>query len=503
MNDNSPRIEEFDPTLMADQEGRPILSLVDHMSRARRFRDARRPNLRFWHSGFFDWTATSYYLDVGTDTLKSEIWAYLEHARRWDKKEEKYINFYPNSESVGETIAALKAVCQIDETREPPYWIADELPGELIVFPNGMLDITTDTFHPPNANYFTLSALGFDYQPRRGEPKEWLKFLGQIFQKERVYEAEPRDDDEAYDRLIEEAESVNEAHPQIRALQEIFGCVISGDTSFEKCFLLLGPRRSGKGTIINMMRALLASTAVAGPTLGAFGTQFGLSSLVGKALAIIDDLRIGLKDQSSMVENILKITGRGLFSFDRKYKSYWDGELPVLLFLVSNMMPRLGDDSSALAGRFIILKTLTSFFNRENRKLFKNKLRPEVSDVFHWALEGLRRLRANGCFTEPATSIEARDRMGELGSMVRAFVADWCVLGVGLSVAKANLYESYKRYAEMNKEAADNNAQFFTSLYAATEGKVTPYSPRDENGKQVQSVLGIALKDGAGDGLSF
>ena len=305
-----------------------------------------------------------------------------------------------------------------------------------------------------------------------------------------------------YDRLIEEAESVNEARPQIHALQEIFGCTISGDTSFEKCFLLLGPRRSGKGTIINMIKALLSSAAVAGPTLSAFGTQFGLESLVGKTLAIIDDMRIGLKDQSGMVENILKITGRGLFSFDRKHRSYWHGALPVLLFLISNQMPRLGDDSSALSGRFVILNTLTSFYGREDRNLFKNKLRPELSDVFHWALDGLRRLRANGHFTEPATSVEARGRMGELGSLVRAFVADWCVLGVTLSETKAKVYEAYQRYAEANREPPSNNAQFFISLYAATDDKVKS-AYLGPKGNQVTSVRGIALKEGVGDGLPF
>jgi hypothetical protein len=59
MNDSTPIVDEFDPTLTVDQDGRPILSYIDHMSRARRYRDERRPNLRFWHGGFFDWTATS------------------------------------------------------------------------------------------------------------------------------------------------------------------------------------------------------------------------------------------------------------------------------------------------------------------------------------------------------------------------------------------------------------------------------------------------------------
>src|SRR6202023_2708172 len=59
-----------------------------------------------------------------------------------------------------------------------------------------------------------------------------------------------------------------------------------------------------------------------------------------------------------------KITGRGLFTIDRKYKTAWTGTLPVKLLLVSNLMPKLGDDSAALASRFISFVTRISFYGR-------------------------------------------------------------------------------------------------------------------------------------------
>lgn len=456
-----------------------VVSVVDHMRRARQFRAQRRPNLHYWRGGFYDWVATSYYVELGKDTVISEIWKYLEQALiRDDKGALK--PFYPKSNMVDETLAALKAIAQLDDNKQAPFWIAGGIAGELIPFPNGLLELSNDKLHPPNPNFFNLGALSFNYQPKGDNPKAWLDFLDQVF-----------------DKTADKAE----ASAQIGALQEIFGYVLTSDISQEKCFLFLGPPRSGKGTMARMMEALLAPSTVVGPTLSDFGTEFGLSTLIDKQLAIIDDLRIPRKEQNLMVENVLKITGRGYFTINRKYKSYWSGVLPVKLVFISNPMPRLGDDSPALSGRFIILTTRQSFLGREDPSLFKNKLRPELVSVFHWALEGLRRLRKNGRFTEPQASEDARARMANLGSLVMAFVAERCELNPKEFENKNRLYNTYKDYAAENGMPADSKEKFFEALYAATGGKVKATRPV-VGGKRVLSVQGIKLREppkGQGD----
>jgi P4 family phage/plasmid primase-like protien len=451
-----------------------IVPVVNHMRRARLFRDQRRPNLRHWRGDFYDWIDGSHYQEIEKDTIIAEIWKYLDQALCRNDKE-KIVPFYPQLKFVNETFAALKAISQMRDNLETPFWIEGGVGGELIAFPNGLLDLDNDNkLYPSNPNYFTLGALGFNYQPKGGEPKEWLKFLDQIFDKQN---------------------NAAEAKAQIDALQEIFGYLLTGDISQEKCFLWLGPPRSGKGTLGNMIKALLAATAVVGPKLSDFGTEFGLSLLIGRQVAVIDDLRVGRGEQNLMVENVLKITGRGLFSINRKYKPFWTGLLPVKLVFISNKMPQLGDDSPALASRFIILETRQSFLGREDPDLFETKLRPELVDVFHWAMDGLRRLRGRGKFAEPQTSAEARERMANLGSLVMAFITDRCELKPEAYANKQRLYNAYKEYAAENDMPPDTYEKFYEALYAATGGKVRTARPTDkETGKQVRTIQGITLR---------
>lgn len=105
----------------------------------------------------------------------------------------------------------------------------------------------------------------FAYDPAAPEPVKWLSFLRQLWP----------DDEES-----------------IAALQEFFAYVLSGRTDLHKIMLLIGPTRSGKGTIARVLAALLGKGNVAGPTLASLGTNFGLSPLLGNPLALGSDARL-------------------------------------------------------------------------------------------------------------------------------------------------------------------------------------------------------------------
>ena len=79
----------------------------------------------------------------------------------------------------------------------------------------------------------------------------------------------------------------------VSTLQEIIGYCLTLDTRQQKLFMIVGPKRSGKGTIGRVQTALLGRANVCGPTLASFGTNFGLAPLIGKQLAIISDARLG------------------------------------------------------------------------------------------------------------------------------------------------------------------------------------------------------------------
>ena len=64
-------------------------------------------------------------------------------------------------------------------------------------------------------------------------------------------------------------------------LQEYIGYILSGRTDLQKMLLLIGPTRSGKGTIARMLAALVGRGHAVGPTLASLGTNFGLVATVG------------------------------------------------------------------------------------------------------------------------------------------------------------------------------------------------------------------------------
>src|SRR5262249_45214659 len=152
----------------------------------------------------------------------------------------------------------------------------------------------------------------------------------------------------------------------IETLQEIFGLCLTPETRHQKAFLLVGPKRAGKGVIARILIALVGQCNAVSPTLASLGERFGLAPLIGKLVAVISDARLGAKtDQHAIAESILRITGEDDVEVDRKYREAWNGRMRVRFLIISNELPRLADTSGALASRFIVLNLRESFLGRE------------------------------------------------------------------------------------------------------------------------------------------
>jgi putative DNA primase/helicase len=314
--------------------------------------------------------------------------------------------------------------------------------------------------------FFSLNALPFDYNPDAPAPAEWLTFLKQLW---------PEDRD------------------TINTLQEIFGLSLTGDTRHQKAFLLVGPKRSGKGTIARILRMLLGQANVCGPTLSSLGQTFGLMPLIGKRLAIISDARIGGKtDQNTIVERILAITGQDALTIDRKYLPSWHGQLDTRFVMLTNELPRLNDASGALASRFITLVFTKSFYGREDLGL-TDKLATELPGILNWALKGLDRLQKRGYFVPPKSSAEAQRELEDLGSPVGAFLRDRCLIDPRRRVECNKLFLGWTTWCQDNHRDYPGTTQMFArDLRAAVPG-MTINQPRASGGSRLRYYQGLDL----------
>jgi len=379
--------------------------------------------VRSWRGGFMRWEE-SHWTEIEQGELTSTFYQRLEDAQYWDtsKKDPELKPWEPNRRKVADVLAAVGAVAFLPESVDPPSWLRaavsrsesrtlDYRAGEIVACANGLLHVGTRHLVEHTPRYFNRVAVPFDYDPDAPEPSRWLEFLDELW---------PNDPD------------------SIKALQEWFGYVLSGRTDLHKILLLIGPTRSGKGTIARVLAALIGKGNAAGPTLASLGTNFGLSPLLGKPLAVVSDARLGRGDERQVVERLLSISGEDMLTVDRKYREPWTGKLPTRFLVLSNELPRFGDASGAIAHRFIVAAMTKSFLHKENTRL-TNELLTELPGILRWSLDGLDRI-AHGSFTEPASSADAIAALQDLVSPVAAFVRERCNRGAGREIGVAELY---------------------------------------------------------------
>ena len=422
------------------------------------------PRLRFWNDEWLLWRGGCY-----QKALPSEIRA--DVVRRINQTHYALTTSITNN-----CLEQLRAQAILPGMIEMPAWIgqppnawpADELlatRNQLVHLPS-LAAGQADYCAPATPRFFTTAALDYDFDLQAPRPAAWLVFLTQLW---------PHD-------------------PQsIAALQEFFGYVLTADTRQQKILMLIGPPRSGKGTIARVLTAMIGKHNVAGPTLASFGTNFGLSSLLGKSLAIVSDARLsGRTDSAVVIERLLSISGEDSLTIDRKFLTPVTCKLPTRLMVLTNELPRLADASGALASRFVLLRLTASFLGRENRMLTEQLLR-ERAGILLWAIEGWRRLSERGYFVQPDGGEELLCELQDLNSPVGMFVRECCVIGPHYQVRVDAIFAEWRGWCvTVGRREPGTSQTFGRDLRAAVPGLTV--CRLAENGVRTRTYDGIGLR---------
>jgi putative DNA primase/helicase len=446
--------------------GAPLVSAREFL-RLRHTKAAMR-TLHHQNATFYRWAQT-HYLDVTTEEVRASLYDFLDKAVRPTDKEGETAPFAPTKNKVANVLEALAAAAQLPYTARPPSWLDGKdhpTATDLISCTNGLLHLPTLKLLPHSAAFFSMNALDFAYKPDAAPPTEWLKFLKQLWP----------DDQQS-----------------IEMVQEMFGLMLTGDTSHQKAFLLVGPKRSGKGTIARVMTKLLGQANVCGPTLSSLGQNFGLAPLIGKRLAIISDARLGGKtDQQVVVERILAITGEDSLSVDRKFKDAWTGRLETRIMVLTNELPKLADASGALASRFLILLLTNSFYGKEDHGLTDRIIR-ELPGILNWSLEGWANLKKRGYFVQSKSAAEAQRDFEDLGSPMGAFLRDCCEVS---PTAKCRPDELYNRWCAWCRDQNINQVgtvQTFGRDLRSVVSALKVTNPRNAQGDPERFYQGVRV----------
>lgn len=410
------------------------------------------------------------FVAVTDEDFEARVWRWID-GRPYETAEGPK-RIVAGRDSVANVVKAAIALRQ--GPKELPAWGSakpdDPDPSDLLAVRNGLLHLPTMDLLPPTPRFVNRNASPVEFDPLADEPDRWQRFLGEVFE----------GDEET-----------------VSTLQEVMGYLLTQDTSQQKVFCLVGPIRSGKGTINRVLQLLIGDGNYSSPTAKDLAKgDFGLQRLIGRQLVTISDMRLRRNaDPAALSENLLRISGEDEVSVDRKYKDAWEGRLSARFLLLSNEVPQFRDTSGAIVSRMILMRSDASFYEREDPGLI-DKLKPELPGILNWALAGLRRLRERGHFVQPEASRSELATMMTLASPVRAFAAERLRKDPEAVTPKDEIWSAFLDWVQdEGLPYTGDKGHFFKDL--GTVGfPVHTIRPRIEGGR-VQAVQGIALIDAA------
>lgn len=451
--------------------------------RANQYQHPDGPTILYAGDLFHVWNPTTgAYEQMEPAAVRAAIYRYTDPALKLVTRgnTESAEPFKPTKTTVENVLDAFKATCYVKV--QPPAWLMDDAglpdPRDIIIARNGMVRITAagkpSAMRTLTPKFFTANALDYEFIPSGATCEAWLNFLSELWP----------DDPGAIDTL-----------------GEWFGYVLTQHTDLQKILLLIGPMRSGKGTIARILAAMIGLANVCGPTLSSLATNFGLWSWIGKQLAIISDARLsGRTDLAIIVERLLAISGEDFITVDRKNLPPITLRLPTRIMVLSNELPRLSDASGALANRFVVLRLSKSYLGHEDTGLY-DRLAKELPGILLWAIAGYQRLRQRGHFKQSNGGAEAIQEMTDLASPVSAFVREWCNVKAGLAVPTNDLYEAWALWSHEQGTARPSDRHVFGRDLRAAFPAITSGQRRDED--RYREYRGIDLTETAKATLSY
>lgn len=222
--------------------------------------------------------------------------------------------------------------------------------ANLIAFKNGVLDVIEDTFTDFSPEYIITNKIPHNYNP---DAKNDLL-------------------DKVMNKFACEDEDV------LQLLYQSVGYCFYRRNELRKSFFLLGEKRNGKSTFLDMVSTLLGEDNTANLDLCEIGDRFKTAELNGKLANIGDDIN---DEWVSNTATFKKVVSGDVVTVEKKSKDPFKLRSFAKFFFSANSLPRLGrgKDSSAVLDRLVIIPFDAKFSKKDADydPFIKYKLRKE------------------------------------------------------------------------------------------------------------------------------
>lgn len=273
-------------------------------------------------------------------------------------------------------------------------------------------------------------------------------------------------------------------------LQEITGYCLCNSTAAEKAFFFVGSGCNGKSVYAKILQLLSGDGNFSNTSLSAIGGNFGLAQLSSS------NVNISAENNGSKVnsEVFKAIVSGDTVEVNRKYKDAISVKIHTKLVLLFNSLPDC-DDLTYGYFRKILIIPFNQRIPKENIDInLIDKLEKELPGIFHWAIQGLKRLQRNNYkFSECKAAEIALNKYKETLNPIAEFFDSNFAIKKGASIKRSDIYKCYYNYCINNSIDVISCQKFWQLLKAYFADKSQDFELKKIKGYDY--VKNITLKE--------
>ena len=207
--------------------------------------------------------------------------------------------------------------------------------GFLIPFLNGVLNTKNSEFSPHSPDNYTTHIIPVIYSKEDSiKNTKFAEFLTSI---------------------------VNNNSMRLKILRACLYIIITNNLIYQIALYIYGPGGTGKSTFINILIYLLGKDVTLSSSISQVTSKFGIASLVGKILLILNDVSLYRGQEPKAIKNIVT---QDPMEAEQKYKQPFTFTPSAFLILTSNTLWDIKNSTTGLSRRMV-------YFPFENVPNFK------------------------------------------------------------------------------------------------------------------------------------
>ena len=285
----------------------------------------------------------------------------------------------------------------------------------------------------------------------------------------------PESKSREFDRFLQEIMLGDQG--TIQYLQTILGYAMNGTSEREEAYIFYGSTtRNGKSTLLDTVRHLF----------GDYGLNVQPETLAMKSkdsrsasgdIARLDGCRLVQmpeppKNMKLDVALLKQMTGNDILTARRLYESDFEFKPVFKLFINTNYLPVVVDDTLFKSGRIKVIPFERQFRPEEQDPGLKPRLLSEdnLSGILNWLLEGNQRGRGDrSAFNPPTRVAAATEAYKQSSDKVQCFINDRLDEDSTYVISAGTLYTEYEQWCRDCGYGVDKKASFFLASADRTE----------------------------------